>query len=286
MLGVNCNTRSHNRGVLGFLQGCCKIVVGVDTLCDIPYLFIIASAILGRVFPHTRSFLHKPISITGSISMKPYLLVSMIFIFTSNTSAQTSEDRYHFELSGTLGYSYSSISTSYIDPPIPIPFDQYDRVHIGSFQSSFGYFLSREWEFKLTLIEEFEVHHQSSFSIYFKSYNPLDYSVELSDNYHWTNKLGFSCSPVYNIPIASSGNIFIGGGIGLGWISSLGWYKPETWGKPEISFPVINVGARLFFSKDWAVILESTYKHTSNYTGIDGYTNSSVSVGVGLATYF
>jgi hypothetical protein len=215
--------------------------------------------------------------------MKSILLLVAFFCVTPMLAwTQDTSRRFTYELSGTLTYSYSSSSSdlqlgniSYTVGP---------RVHAGSIQPALGLMLSHDWQLQILLKDEFEVRQQPN--IMFKYVSPNVYEYTEYDVPSSSNSPGFSFGINYSLHVSFSVEIFLGSNVGLGWTASSYDYSPVKWSKPEITFPSFDLGARLFVGRDWAIRPLVEYHSISNYLGIDGFSNSTISIGVGLATYF
>jgi len=59
----------------------------------------------------------------------------------------------------------------------------------------------------------------------------------------------------------------------------------SPWKKPEISLPIIDVGAKLLVTSNWAATFQMEYSRTTNYSGYDDHSIAVIAAGLGVAVF-
>jgi hypothetical protein len=209
-----------------------------------------------------------------------HITIVGFFLCSSMLQAQTLKDELTYELSGSVFYSYSSETWG---PSRYEVFEMFRHTHRISFRPGIGYFICPNLEVIL------EPHYDYSFLQYNGSMylGPGNYEEIVLDR--WTHNAGLSFGPSFHYWLNEHAAIFAAmkGGVSWTYIGS----SPRDlrigspWKKPEISFPIIDVGAKVLVNSNWAGTFQIEYSRTTNYSGYDDHTISVIAAGLGLAVF-
>jgi hypothetical protein len=199
--------------------------------------------------------------------MKPFSLVVLFLLGASCLEAQNHVPRGLIELQGAVSFN-NSISTNIVSP-VGLT-GGYFKTQTLALRPSCGYFVTSAIECLLDL----------RYSFSFSEISYLGKSGPTIRHY----ECGLSVGVAYNYEVNEFFTPFVAAKIGVSWDRDLydDMYD-EGWGSKAVAFPDVIVGGRLFFSRQWALLLFGEYSKTAPIPNWEK--NEALALGIGFAVF-
>ena len=195
--------------------------------------------------------------------------------------SQDSTDSHSYEVGGSLSYSFSHLTQAH-SPGYPI--DAYRETHTWEFRPSLAF--PAPSTFQLKVEPRYTYTYTGWHDLLSLTFSPSGEITSFTEGTDWmvTQTVGINLGPVYNVKATELLTPFLGVEAGIGWTrrTYAGSSQSDSWKKPEVSFPIVIGGAKIFFSDNWAVLVQLQYSRITNYFGRDSETNYLFNTGIGL----
>ncbi len=214
---------------------------------------------------------------------KIFFKIFILSIIITISSLAQNKLSSHFDIGGTILYSYSNSTLQYDNIP------SYFKVQQLQFEPELAYYINPSLEVVFDINYTMEI-DKSGLIVF----NP---DVVFINGYeeNQMHRLGILLGPAYNYEVNKDLNLFIGTKLGISetrWIVQFNKsgqtqtnYSDSGWRDAGFLFPCFFGGIKICLDPEWSLLFKVQYIRTNGYEGIENQNNDLIVFGIGVSAF-